>query len=113
MFVEEGFRIRFGNGECIDFYADSGAEKKGWMKVLNDTVGRCPDGKGWCEIVLKKERLEREKAPRAPPPGATRAQPTPVKQPEQKRPFAHQRTQSSLPMTSPMSPASLSQKTPQ
>jgi hypothetical protein len=31
MFVEEGFRIRFANGEVIDFYADSAAEKDGWM----------------------------------------------------------------------------------
>ncbi|KIN00758.1 hypothetical protein OIDMADRAFT_146103 [Oidiodendron maius Zn] len=35
MFVEEGFRIRFNNGEVIDFYADTGADKKGWIKVLD------------------------------------------------------------------------------
>ncbi|KAL4917228.1 hypothetical protein BDW62DRAFT_184410 [Aspergillus aurantiobrunneus] len=60
MFVEEGFRIRFGNGEVIDFYADSAADKEGWMKVLADTVGKGPSGtnqaKPWAEFVLKRER---------------------------------------------------------
>lgn len=40
MFVEEGFRVRFANGETIDFYADSAAEKDGWMKILSDVVGK-------------------------------------------------------------------------
>ncbi|KAL4864462.1 hypothetical protein BDV12DRAFT_11195 [Aspergillus spectabilis] len=82
MFVEEGFRIRFGNGEVIDFYADSPADKEGWMKVLADTVGKGPSGanqaKPWTELVLKRERstksTRRETADRfsnfgaAPPP---------------------------------------------
>ncbi|KAL4807359.1 hypothetical protein BDV18DRAFT_159581 [Aspergillus unguis] len=66
MFVEEGFRIRFGNGEVIDFYADSAAAKEGWMKVLADAVGKGPSGanpaKPWTELVLKRERSM--KAPR-------------------------------------------------
>ncbi|PYH95766.1 DUF1709-domain-containing protein [Aspergillus ellipticus CBS 707.79] len=60
MFVEEGFRIRFGNGEVIDFYADSAADKDGWMKVLADAVGKGISGssqtKAWTELVLKRER---------------------------------------------------------
>jgi hypothetical protein len=61
MFVEEGFRIRFGNGEVIDFYADSGPEKEGWMKVLSETVGKgyaagTGQVKGWTELVLRRER---------------------------------------------------------
>ncbi|KAE8149451.1 DUF1709-domain-containing protein [Aspergillus avenaceus] len=60
MFVEEGFRIRFGNGEVIDFYADSAADKDGWMKVLADAVGKGSSGssqvKAWTELVLKRER---------------------------------------------------------
>lgn len=61
MFVEEGFRIRFGNGEVIDFYADSAVEKDGWMKVLGDTVGKGSSAgngqaKAWTELVLKHER---------------------------------------------------------
>lgn len=62
MFVEEGFRIRFGNGEVIDFYADSTHDKEGWMKALDAAVGR-EGGKigGWCDIVLRKEEAERDR----------------------------------------------------
>ncbi|KAI9830073.1 MAG: Bud site selection protein bud4 [Phylliscum demangeonii] len=69
MFVEEGFRIRFGNGEIIDFYADNAADKDRWMKVLADTVGRASAsaaaaaaGAGllprpsWTDLVLARER---------------------------------------------------------
>ncbi|KAI9796615.1 MAG: Bud site selection protein bud4 [Piccolia ochrophora] len=55
MFVEEGFRIRFANGEVIDFYADSAADKDGWMRVLADAVGKEPGGSGWTAIVLGRE----------------------------------------------------------
>ncbi|GKZ74017.1 Bud site selection protein bud4 [Aspergillus niger] len=76
MFVEEGFRIRFGNGEVIDFYADSAADKDGWMKVLADAVGKGSSGssqvKAWTEMVLKRERSMKAKRPStvAPPPPA-------------------------------------------
>lgn len=61
MFVEEGFRIRFGNGEVIDFYADSAADKDGWLRVLSDTVGKGSSSGGggikpWADLVLKRER---------------------------------------------------------
>lgn len=60
MFVEEGFRIRFANGEVIDFYADSREQKEGWMKVLSDCVGKdAAGGRGWAEMVLEKERREK------------------------------------------------------
>lgn len=59
MFVEEGFRIRFANGEVIDFYADSAEDKKGWVKVLGETIGRIPDKRGWCDMVISKESKER------------------------------------------------------
>ncbi len=65
MFVEEGFRIRFANGEVIDFYADSAAEKDGWMRVLNDVVGKDAKGgsaRAWTEMVLKRERSLAAKA---------------------------------------------------
>ncbi|KAI9843701.1 MAG: Bud site selection protein bud4 [Sclerophora amabilis] len=56
MFVEEGFRIRFANGEVIDFYADSASEKDGWMKVLAETAGKdTGTSKAWTEIVLARE----------------------------------------------------------
>ncbi|KAI9742647.1 MAG: Bud site selection protein bud4 [Claussenomyces sp. TS43310] len=68
MFVEEGFRIRFANGEVIDFYAGSANDKEGWMKVLDQCIGKLDDGKGpksgkWCEVVLRREEsLMRKKA---------------------------------------------------
>ncbi|XXH04937.1 hypothetical protein Hte_011359 [Hypoxylon texense] len=72
MFVEEGFRIRFNNGEVIDFYADTGKEKKGWMEALGDVIGRTgedDDGTGtsngrrkWCDLVLKREEILRKRA---------------------------------------------------
>ncbi|KAI1812078.1 DUF1709-domain-containing protein [Poronia punctata] len=78
MFVEEGFRIRFNNGEVIDFYADTPEDKEGWMKVLGDVIGRgsssgsddeeAGGGSGvnsrrkWCELVLKREESLRKRA---------------------------------------------------
>lgn len=71
MFVEEGFRIRFNNGEVIDFYADTAEDKEGWMEILSDVVGRAsPVDKNngtrsqakWCDIVLKREEQLRRKA---------------------------------------------------
>ncbi|KAJ0118467.1 hypothetical protein J7T55_009250 [Diaporthe amygdali] len=75
MFVEEGFRVRFNNGEIIDFYADSPEDKEGWLKVLADVIGRDnfgndDDGLGgssrakgkWCDLVLKREDTLRRRA---------------------------------------------------
>lgn len=72
MFVEEGFRIRFNNGEVIDFYADTPEDKEGWMTVLSEIIGRGDSGlddesnnprrSKWCEIVLKREASMRKKA---------------------------------------------------
>ena len=63
MFVEEGFRIRFANGETIDFYADSAAEKDGWMKVLSEVVGKDTfKQKSWTDLVLAKQRAAASRA---------------------------------------------------
>lgn len=62
MFVEEGFRIRFANGEVIDFYADCAKDKEGWMKVLDQCVGKESTGKGWCDVVFRREEAARRKA---------------------------------------------------
>jgi hypothetical protein len=62
MFVEEGFRIRFANGEVIDFYADSSKDKEGWMKVLDLCIGKDTAAKGWCDVVLKKEEALKKMA---------------------------------------------------
>jgi hypothetical protein len=61
MFVEEGFRIRFANGEVIDFYADSTADKDEWMQALAQVVGKGVQNssapvKGWTEMVLKRDK---------------------------------------------------------
>lgn len=90
MFVEEGFRIRFANGETIDFYADSAAEKDGWMKVLAEVVGKdSVKAKAWTDLVLAKHRVTAPKAAgvahaqaKAPPAGSA-PQPPPIQNPPQ------------------------------
>ncbi|CAG8974816.1 hypothetical protein HYALB_00000430 [Hymenoscyphus albidus] len=64
MFVEEGFRIRFNNGEMIDFYADTAADKEGWMKVLDACIGKEGEGakRGWCDLVFKREETLKRRA---------------------------------------------------
>ncbi|KAI7180904.1 DUF1709-domain-containing protein, partial [Hortaea werneckii] len=61
-YVEEGFRIRFANGETIDFYADSRALKDQWMEVLSQVIGKSLDDGAkkarWTDLVLAKERSE-------------------------------------------------------
>lgn len=64
-FVEEGFRIRFANGETIDFYADSSAQKEQWMEALSGAIGKPGKEEGkakkWTEVVLAKERVQEKK----------------------------------------------------
>jgi len=91
MFVEEGFRMRFANGETIDFYADSAAEKDGWMKVLADVVGKDTNKtKTWTDLVVAKQRAVASRAaqtqqgqikgpPVKPAPTSRAAPPTPSK----------------------------------
>jgi hypothetical protein len=109
MFVEEGFRIRFSNGETIDFYAETADDKDGWMRALSQVVGKDVNtGKTWCEVVVRRERLLRERAetttqarPRshgqAEPPRAaamTKSMPSsPVKGWDQRAPQARQHPQ--------------------
>ncbi|KAH0413926.1 DUF1709-domain-containing protein, partial [Aureobasidium melanogenum] len=59
-FVEEGFRMRFANGETIDFYADSAADKDAWMKALGSCIGKPSTSSTakWTDVVLTKERSE-------------------------------------------------------
>lgn len=65
MFVEEGFRMRFANGETIDFYADSAAEKDGWMKALSEVVGKDMKNKTWTDLVLARHRADASRAQKA------------------------------------------------
>lgn len=83
MFVEEGFRIRFANGEVIDFYADSTADKDEWMQALAQVVGKGVQSssapvKGWVEMVLKREKKMKAD-------GSSGSHPS--------RPVGHQRTE--------------------
>lgn len=60
-YVEEGFRIRFANGETIDFYADSHAEKDLWMQAFSHVIGKpATENKvaTWTDLVLSREKAE-------------------------------------------------------
>lgn len=60
MFVEEGFRIRFANGEVIDFYAENAAQKDDWMKALADVVGKenAAEKQTWVTAVLARHKAD-------------------------------------------------------
>lgn len=65
-YVEEGFRIRFANGETIDFYADNRAQKELWMGVLSQVIGKPDQGHKaatWTDLVLAREKAESAKLP--------------------------------------------------
>jgi hypothetical protein len=92
MFIEEGFRIRFANGEVIDFYADSKEAKEGWMKVLSETVGKdIAAKKGWISMILEKERKEKAARSQA---GVPSQQSRPLQENANTNRPSHQRTQS-------------------
>ncbi|KAF1986625.1 DUF1709-domain-containing protein [Aulographum hederae CBS 113979] len=92
MFVEDGFRIKFANGEVIDFYAESPDHKAGWMRVLSEAIGR-EDGlkKSWTDVVLARERSvgragnvaedSSRKVSASKPPGHSRTKSTPAAAP--------------------------------
>jgi hypothetical protein len=88
MFVEEGFRIRFANGEAIDFYADSTPEKNEWMTALAGLIGKdAPAANTWCDVVLRRERVLKERADQA-------TKPRPRSQGQAERPPVATTTQS-------------------
>lgn len=114
-YVEEGFRIRFANGETIDFYADSKAAKEEWMTMLAQVVGKADPGnrkKGWTDLVFAHERsegareaaLEREaiEKPLLEGPAAAGTDvrdftkpPVPTRQPSDRKPVASQQNRQS------------------
>lgn len=80
MYLEEGFRIRFANGEVIDFYADSSKTKDEWMKALTQVVGKAATGssapiKSWTAMVLKREKTVRKQTGASNPAKARREVP--------------------------------------
>ncbi|EED21878.1 GTP binding protein (Bud4), putative [Talaromyces stipitatus ATCC 10500] len=123
MFVEEGFRIRFGNGEVIDFYADSRPEKEGWLNVLSETVGKGHGAgsgqiKAWTELVLKYEQAlnaKREALDRLMGPNGQQSQPSQPSQSSQPKqqapPPARPRHQHNLSQPEVRSPDNRREKT--
>jgi hypothetical protein len=55
IYLQEGFRVWFGNGEVISFRADT-KEKREWVNVLQGVVGKVPVRKEWAEAVLLREK---------------------------------------------------------
>ena len=65
MYLDEGFRILFENGEVLDFYAQEVEYKAEWISILQQVVGNVPIVKPWAEAVLQKEnetKLMKQKA---------------------------------------------------
>ncbi|OBW69366.1 MAG: Uncharacterized protein AUREO_005720 [Aureobasidium pullulans] len=106
-YVEEGFRMRFANGETIDFYADSAAEKDAWMKALGSSIGKPSTGSTakWTDVVLTKERSDAKSAAKAQqnsPDPSRDAQDSRIAAPRLKRTLSHQDTmRDETPPTSP------------
>ncbi|CAI6337388.1 unnamed protein product [Periconia digitata] len=100
MFVEEGFRIRFANGEVIDFYADNAEQKAGWMRVLSECVGKdIASNRGWTDMVLEKER--RDKARSQPAKPTTEAKAAPSQSPTKSQPLTRPRSHEHPPAAPP------------
>ncbi|KAF5094989.1 hypothetical protein D0Z00_003318 [Geotrichum galactomycetum] len=55
MFVDSGFRIRFSNGEIIDFYADTMERKEEWVQVLKNVISKALDAK--VKVANLKEEI--------------------------------------------------------
>lgn len=94
MYLEEGFRIRFANGEVIDFYADSISTKDEWMKALTQVVGKPATGltapiKSWTEMVIKREKTVRRQAATASPQKARKEGPASATTPAVTKPKDH------------------------
>lgn len=104
MFVEEGFRIRFANGEVIDFYADNAEQKAGWMRVLSDCIGKdVASNRGWADMVLEKERRDKARSQAARPvPEAKSLPQSPMKAQAPPRPRSHEGPSNATAPSSPI-----------
>lgn len=51
------FRVRFRDGEVVDFYADTSALRDRWMDTLHRAVSLCHSTKGWTDMVLNKTAI--------------------------------------------------------
>ncbi|EJD41589.1 hypothetical protein AURDEDRAFT_186410 [Auricularia subglabra TFB-10046 SS5] len=61
--IERSFRIKFGPGEEICFYADSELEKEQWLEVLNALVGHIPPNPLWAEMVWQRQHETQHATP--------------------------------------------------
>ena len=80
-YVEEGFRVRFANGETIDFYADNRGRKEEWIAALSQVIGKADLGSdkkaAWTDLVLARERAQAGQPQSAP--GSSDGSSSPVK----------------------------------
>ncbi|BFZ53470.1 Bud site selection protein bud4 [Savitreella phatthalungensis] len=115
--VTTGWRLKFANGEVIDFYADNVADKERWVNVLRAIVRKIPPRKAWCNVVLDREAKlgitravvatqssSRPQHQRLPPPQGARNQVIPVHAGE-RRLLAQQQQAEAPPPPSPSSSA--------
>ncbi|QSL64750.1 hypothetical protein MERGE_002052 [Pneumocystis wakefieldiae] len=56
MFAQNGFCIKFFNGEIINFYADSEDEKTRWVRILDAVIKKADQVKPWSLYVLQKQK---------------------------------------------------------
>ena len=125
-YVEEGFRIRFANGETIDFYADSRAQKDDWMVVLSQVIGKPDAGRKaatWTDLVLARERAEgnfmssctsspvKGSAPEAKELASPRPQTQPQRQPSHRKPVVPSKSAPTSPMKGAQSSPTKGQRT--
>lgn len=59
LMANEGFRLRFANGEIIDFYADSEQVKDSWVGELKKVVGTQQRAQPWVDLVLARREYEK------------------------------------------------------
>jgi hypothetical protein len=62
MNVEKGFRIKFGNGEVIDFYADRQEDKGQWITCIEKVISQSQNRAPWADLVLRGLSLTEEKS---------------------------------------------------
>ncbi|KTW29229.1 hypothetical protein T552_01185 [Pneumocystis carinii B80] len=63
--TQNGFCIKFFNGEIINFYADSEDEKARWVRVLDAVIKKANQVKPWCLYVLQKQKAMKRFPPKS------------------------------------------------
>lgn len=61
MYADRSFRIRFMDGEIVDFYADNAQKKDEWVRALTTAVKYCTDKSyTWVDMVLEHNQILEE-----------------------------------------------------